>query len=119
MSAKQRKGEGRKAPCTEAEFKRMVQHLRTVAPPPSRCSLSVVREDDSEMDFHNGYVIKEHNKFYIYVARSLTQLEAEQVLIHEWAHMLAWRPYHPLIGDHGADWGVWYAKTYSKYYGVE
>jgi hypothetical protein len=48
-----------------------------------------------------------------------TQQETEETLIHEWAHMMDWRPYHPLTGDHAATWGVWYAAVFSAYCGVK
>jgi hypothetical protein len=48
----------------------------------------------------------------------LTDYETTHVLIHEWAHILAWRPYHPLQGDHGPDWGVWYSLVWRQYFGV-
>ena len=53
-----------------------------------------------------------------YPARG-TQQETEETLIHEWAHMMDWRPYHPLSGDHGPTWGVWYASVFSSYCGVK
>src|SRR5690606_15341167 len=102
-------------PCTDEEFRAMVAHLRAVAPVPRGCSVTVHRVADLA---DHGYTSKHRANFTIEVAAGMTHLETELTLIHEWAHMLAWRPHHPLSGDHGPDWGVWYALCYSRYHGV-
>lgn len=105
--------------CPEAEFKRMVEHLKTVCPGPKMCKVVVTRLDPEDMEAEYGSCSKEKNVFTIEISKALNEYETEHVLIHEWAHMLAWRPYHPLMGDHGSDWGVWYAMVWRKYHGVE
>lgn len=105
--------------CPDDEFKVMVSHLKTVCPGPKLCKIIVVRLEPEEMESEHGTCSKEKNIFTIEVNKSLNEYETEHVLIHEWAHMLAWRPYHPLMGDHGSDWGVWYSMTWRKYHGVE
>ena len=62
---------------------------------------------------------KEGRRFTINIRHESTQQETEETLIHEWAHMMDWRPYHPLSGDHGPTWGVWYASVFSSYCGVK
>lgn len=105
--------------CPDADFKRMVEHLKTVCPGPKQCKIVVTRCDPEEMDTEHGTCSKDKNVFTIEINKALNEYETEHVLIHEWAHMLAWRPYHPLMGDHGSDWGVWYAMVWRKYHGVE
>lgn len=105
--------------CPDDEFKKMVEHLRTVCPGPKNCKVIVQRIDPEEMTAEYGSCERERSVFTISINRALNEYETEHVLIHEWAHMLAWRPYHPLMGDHGSDWGVWYAMTWRKYHGVE
>jgi hypothetical protein len=105
--------------CDEREFRRMVDHLQTMCPPPKRCRVSVKRLGPEEMTEEYGYVLKERDKFEIYIAKGLTEYETEHVLLHEWAHMLAWQPYHPLMGDHSANWGVWYSLVWRKYHACE
>jgi len=105
--------------CDEQEFRRMVDHLQTMCPPPKRCRVSVRRLPSEEMSEEYGYVLKERDKFEIYIDKGLTEYETENVLLHEWAHMLAWQPYHPLMGDHSANWGVWYALVWRKYHACE
>ena len=105
--------------CEEADFRRMVDHLQTMCPPPKRCRVSVKRLPAEEMSDEYGYVIKSRDKFEIYLDKSMTEYETEHVLLHEWAHMLAWQPYHPLMGDHSANWGVWYSLVWRKYHACE
>ncbi len=102
-------------PCTSAEFRYMVDHIRNVCPPPKGCTCTCVREESEE----TGFTTKHRKEFTIQIDKRLTRYETEHVLIHEWAHVLAWRPHHPLSGDHGPDWGVWYSLAYRKYHGLE
>ena len=105
--------------CEEVDFRRMVDHLQTICPPPKRCRVSVRRLPSEEMTEEYGYVTKERDKFEIYIDRGMTTYETEHVLLHEWAHMLAWQPHHPLMGDHSPNWGVWYALVWRKYHACE
>jgi hypothetical protein len=109
----------RHEPCSESDFRRMVDHLKTVCPPPKSCKVTVERSLTGEMQHEHGYVCKERQNFMIYIDKSLTYYECEDKLIHEWAHMLNWKPHHPLEGDHGPTWGVTFALVYRKYHGVE
>jgi hypothetical protein len=105
--------------CSEEDFRTKVEHLKTMCPPPKSTKVKVSRVDPSEMTDEHGYVTKERNTFEVILADNLTEYETEHVLLHEWAHVLGWRPYHPLQGDHGGDWGVWYATIWRKFHGVE
>lgn len=104
-------------PCTSADFRNMVDHLKNACPLPKGHSCSFVREDLEETN--TGHTTKDRRRFTITIDKKLSVYETEHVLIHEWAHVLAWRPHHPLAGDHGPDWGVWYSLAYRKYHGVE
>jgi len=108
-----------KKSCSEREFKEMVAHIRNVAPPPQRTTVNVKRLPKSQMEGHYGWAERKRNTFDVVISSDLTPLECEETLIHEWAHVLAWRPLHPLNGHHGPEWGIWYAKIYSKYHGIE
>ena len=35
-----------------------------------------------------------------------------QVLVHEWAHCLAWHEGHETVDDHGPEWGLAVARVY-------
>lgn len=104
--------------CTDGEFRQMVSHLRTVAPAPKGCSVEVHRIRAHELGEAAGECAKNGRRFHISLRQEMTLQETEETLIHEWAHMLAWKPYHPLTGDHGPEWGVCYAAAYSAYFGI-
>lgn len=97
----------------------MVDHLKNVCPPPDRCKVTVKRLPPEDMPSEYGSCDKEKNVFEITVEEGLTEYETQHVLLHEWAHMLAWQPYHPLMGDHSANWGVWYSLVWRKYHACE
>jgi hypothetical protein len=103
-----------RAACSPARFRAMVRHLRKVCPVPPGCVLTVRRV---AMD-GGGICCKTRNRFLIEVNKDLTERESEHIVLHEWAHMYAWRPHHPLSGDHGPDWGVWYSQVWRQYYGT-
>jgi hypothetical protein len=105
--------------CTDAEFRHMVDHLRAVCPPPKGCSVEAHRVPQAKLGDCAGTCAKEGRRFTINIRHESTQQETEETLIHEWAHMMDWRPYHPLSGDHGPTWGVWYASVFSSYCGVK
>lgn len=103
-------------PCSDDQFRAIVAHLRAVCPPPHGTSLEVRRV--AGLDDH-GTCEKHRRRFRIEIRAEMSYYETTHTLIHEWAHMLSWRPYHPLSGDHGSDWGVWYSRVWRKYYGTE
>ncbi len=107
------------ARCEEGDFRQIVDHLKNVCPGPKRCKIVVKRAPPEEMQQEYGYVTKERDQFEIVIDANMTYYETLLVLLHEWAHMLSWRPYHPLMGDHGPDWGVWHSRVWQKYHGVE
>lgn len=49
------------------------------------------------------------NKFLIRIKNSLPSTYAIDILLHEWAHVLAW---HSPGEDHGMNWGKAYSKVY-------
>jgi hypothetical protein len=100
--------------CSNARFRDMVRHLRKVCPVPPGCRLVVRRVRMG----YGGLCVKTRDTFLIELSNGLTEGETEHILLHEWAHMYAWRPHHPLSGDHGPDWGVWYSTVWRQYYGT-
>jgi hypothetical protein len=101
-------------PCKSHEFTTIKERLMRMCPPPKGTVVRVYRR--SNMPDAKGDIEKVRNIFTIRICMSLSQREAEETLIHEWAHMMDWHAHHPLSGDHGATWGVWYARVYSAYH---
>lgn len=59
------------------------------------------------------------NKFYIRINNKLTECQAIDVLVHEYAHARCWSHLHDSMDDqefnensHDATWGVAYAECY-------
>ena len=102
--------------CTDGEYKRILDHLRSVVPPPKGCTVHVSRVDAAALPDMAGWCNKHRTRVEIQLSREVTPYEAEPTLLHDWAHMLAWRPHYPLSGDHGPDWGVWYSLCWRQYY---
>lgn len=50
-------------------------------------------------------------RFVIRVHHKLPDDWALYTLVHEWAHALSWSD-DPLVENHGAEWGVAYARCY-------
>lgn len=55
---------------------------------------------------------KKQKRFVIRISKFLDDQTAILVLLHEWAHALAWTWEHDTVDDHGAEWGLAYARTY-------
>lgn len=70
-----------------------------------------------------GVCWKNDKKFYIHICSSIDESRAMDVLLHEWAHAIAWNnlldavktdeEFHKL--SHGPEWGVAYSKVYAVY----
>lgn len=107
----------RPAPRSVAEkFKRDVRELRERLPPllPVRVyrrrikegalGLCSLRYDDRDRPSH----------FVIAVEERLSWDATWQVLIHEWAHALAWHEGHETVCDHGPEWALALARVYQE-----
>lgn len=70
-------------------------------------------------DFGSCNLIEEGERhFLIRIQKSLPYWTMVETMIHEWAHIVDWRPDFPFRCDHGPSWGVCYAEVYCEYYGV-
>ena len=101
--------------CTSNEFATIRDHMIAVCPPPERHTIEIVRMAPEDMAGNAGTCEKKGRKFRIEICRSLSYRETIDVMTHEVAHMMDWRPYSAHGEDHGATWGVWYARTYQAY----
>ena len=102
--------------CSDDFFRQTLDHLRTVCPVPRGCVVHCSRVP--AVPGEHGRCDKLARTFTIELSRELTEYELVHVLLHEWAHMIGWRPNHPLSGDHGPDWGVWYSVVWRAYHGI-
>ena len=51
-------------------------------------------------------------RFQIRVSNAVPQNVAYDILIHEWAHCLAWNIGNKNVTDHSPEWGVAFARVY-------
>ena len=51
--------------------------------------------------------------FRIKLDPTLEGLGLQSILIHEYAHCLAWTSEHPTFSDHGPEFGLAYSRVYS------
>lgn len=88
---------------------------------PVRVTVTRVREGSGETN-------RVGSRFMIRIGRLALRAHetfAIEVLLHEWAHCLAWQVAlegQPQDRDHCEAWGVWYARLYESYFdlgGVE
>ena len=101
-----------------AQYRSLLSTLRVDCPP--AFPVSVRRVQLSNLV---GRCWKHGKKFHIQIDKRLDQMRAMDVLLHEWAHALAWN--HRLdaaVTDeafnklaHDAAWGVAYSEVYSIY----
>lgn len=102
--------------CKQSEFKEMVAQLRERVPVPRGYTVTFARVPRSRISGCCGETVKDGKTFTIGIADDLTLLEVKDTLVHEYAHVLSWRPYQH--GDHDAGWGVAFAEVYSRYNAV-
>lgn len=89
-----------------------------VCPPPEGHEFRIVRVPQEDLGDKDGDCGKHGRVFTVRVSRDLTVGETVETLIHEVAHAYDWRPYSALGSDHGATWGVWYARVYGHFHHV-
>lgn len=104
---------------TFKRYRTLVAALKKHAPP--AYPISVKRE--TLRNKTEGVCWKHGKKFIIVVERSLSEPRAIDVLLHEWAHALAWNnlldtaktddEFNKLA--HDASWGVAYSQVYQIY----
>ena len=88
-------------------FRRLVRCLR------AGCPVGPVRVLRRRLAGHDGFAHLSHSSHArITIRPDLSQGATEDALIHEWAHVLAWRRHGCGIADHGPEWGHAYADAY-------
>lgn len=104
---------------TFKKYKKLLHMLKKHAP--AAYPVSVRRKNLPKQ--LEGMCWKETKKFCIHICTKLDEHRAMDVLLHEWAHAIAWNnlldtvktdeEFHRL--SHGPEWGVAYSKVYAVY----
>ena len=95
-------------------YSRLVRVLRKRLPTAFPVSVRRVKLKDRD-----GYCEKRNGRFNIRVSRDLSEAQAIDALIHEYAHARAWNHLHDSLHPvefhqiaHGPEWGVAYSEVY-------
>jgi hypothetical protein len=96
-------------------FRAWVDELRSVAPVPKGTRVDVRRRT---LDGCLGQTQKVGNRIVVTIHKDMTEDETVDTLIHEWAHVLSWRPSTVWNTDHDEHWGLEYAKVYRAFHGT-
>lgn len=94
-------------------FHRMLRDLREFCP-----TVVPVRVRRVPLDDCLGYAVARHtaeghlSHFYVALDSQQSWDSMWQVLVHEWAHCLAWHEGHETVDDHGPEWGLAVARVY-------
>jgi len=89
------------------KFHALKQHLIECYP---KLSIKVARSQISKK--FDGYCTFKNGTFFIYVCKHLTEPQAIDVLLHEFAHCLSWEKG---ANEHGLHWGKAYSVVYRKF----
>jgi len=65
-----------------------------------------------KLEHNSGYCTKKDDKFIIKICNTLDENTQVLILVHEWAHILAWDADG---GDHGPSWGKCYARCWRAF----
>lgn len=93
-------------------FPAVLRLLRRKLPP--AFPISVRRRPISE---HWGWCEFYGDSFGIAIDKRANNDLAVLILLHEWAHALAWTHRHDTVKDHGPEWGLAYSRVYSLFIG--
>ncbi len=86
-------------------YRRVIKLLTAKCPPATPVKVRRVRtpkDIDGDCDHRPTY-------FYVRINRTLSEHEAIDTLLHEWAHALSW---HTSGDDHNVEWGKAYSRVY-------
>lgn len=97
-----------------SRFKSDVKFLKAQLPPllPTRVYRRKLSDclGYTELKFKDGAP----HHFVIAVCSTISWEAAWQVLIHEWAHALAWTDGHETVCDHGPEWALALSRVYQE-----
>lgn len=108
----------REGRCSAERFRGIVADIRAVCPPPKGMRVVFRRVPAKQLQGITAETSLDGRTFKIKIRSDLTEMETEDTAIHEYGHVLSWRPYHPVTSDHDAAWGVAFAEVYRAYNGT-
>lgn len=110
--------------CTDAEWKAMVNRVKSCCPPPEGYDWRFTRTASIE-DNDNGECTRKEGKdgkrgvIVVRVRKGMSESETVDTLIHEVAHGYDMWTHHSWAGDHSDTFFLWYGRVYRRYWGSE
>ncbi len=106
---------------TEREWDSLVEGMLAVLPLSQDYEIRFERKSfppGSEIEGWCECLDVESAKFVIGVSKDVSLSHATEILIHELAHLLDWKPYTPWTANHGATFWIYYGEIYRAYHQV-
>lgn len=102
-------------PTTTQKFRRMVKALRRESP--ALLPVRVYRRPLTDCLGYTSLSFKDGkpSHFVIVVHEPMAWQATWQVLIHEWAHAIAWREGHETVCDHDPEWALALSRIYQEH----
>lgn len=105
-------------PCSARRFRSICDELRATCPTPRGMRVKFRRLSEAKLGGLMGNTTQRGRTIVVDVCANLTETETEDTVLHEYAHVLSWRPFHAIMSDHDAMWGVAFAQVYRAYHGT-
>ena len=102
--------------CTVAEWRGIVDRVTLTAGFPRDYHVEIVRVPNLE---HHGFaadVDLETGHFKIEIDVDMTAAHTADILMHEVAHVLDWRPLTPFTRDHGPTFWIHFGEVWCRYH---
>ena len=96
----------------QAEARLAIKHLSQKLPCSHPVRLGKPLDKSSESSSTANFTGK---TYVVRVRSTLTALEAQDCIIHEWAHFRTWGVLQAQTYEHDAHWGIEYAKVYTEF----
>lgn len=105
--------------CTQKEWKQIKRDVLAATPLPHDFDIDIVRRDLGGQDFGIASAIDvETTRFLIEIENDLTADHTTEILIHELAHILDWRPTTAWSTNHGPTFWIHYGEIWRAYHQV-
>lgn len=104
--------------CTKTEWDCIVEAVVRAAAFPRDFHVEIVRVRNLGAHGTADGVDLETGRFRIEIDMDMTAAHTADILIHEVAHVLDWRPLTPFTRDHGPTFWIYFGEVWCRYRGV-
>ncbi len=106
--------------CTAKEWEEIVAGVQAILPLSNEYEVSIERKkiSDGPMEGYCQCLDADSAKFRVVVSSDVSSSHATEILIHELAHLMDWKPYTPWTMNHGPTFWIHYGELYRAYHQV-